>query len=114
MSEENVEMVRRPSRVKGGFEAYWEGPAPRRTRWRRRVPAAAVEWLLHDVEWTALTGTTYRGYNGLARGFDQTGRRSGLRHRVQEVSALGGDKVLAVLRRYAGTGGPPTSGSSGI
>ena len=104
MSEENVEVVRGYyEAVKGGFEAYWEGPGSAADALEAgEVPAAAVEMLryLHpNVEWkTALTGTTYRGYNGLARGFDQTvdaAQDYGIE--IQEVSELRGDRVLAVL-----------------
>ena len=104
MSEENVEVVRGYyEAVKGGFEAYWEDPGSAAEALEAgEVPAVAVEMLryLHpNVEWkTALTGITYRGYNGLARGFDQTvDAAQGYGIEIHEVSELGGDKVLAVL-----------------
>ena len=66
------------------------------------VPAVAVEMLRYmhpNVEWKTALGTTYRGYNGLARGFDQTvdaAQNYGIE--IHEVSELGGDKVLAVVK----------------
>ena len=105
MSEENVEVVRGYyEAVKGVFEAYWEDPGSAAEALETgEVPAVAVEMLRYmhpNVEWkTALTGTTYRGYNGLARGFDQTvdaAQDYGIE--IQEVSELGGDKVFAVVK----------------
>ena len=104
MSEENVEVVRGydqavkelrgvlgRSRPRGGGAG--DGRSPRSGR--RDAPLHAPEW-----EWnTAHTGTTYRGYNGLARGFDQTvdaAQNYGIE--IHEVSELGGDKVLAVVK----------------
>ena len=104
MSEENVELVRSYyEAVQGVFRAYWEDPGSAGESLETgEVPPAGVEMLryLHpNVEWkTALTGVTYRGYNDLARGFDQVvdaAQNYGIE--VQEVSDLGGNQVLAVV-----------------
>jgi ketosteroid isomerase-like protein len=104
MSEENVEVVRGYyEAVQGVFGAYWEDPGSAvDTLETGEVPPVGVEMLryLHpNVEWkTALTGITYRGYNDLARGFDQlvdAAQNYGIE--VQEVSDLGGSQVLVVV-----------------
>jgi ketosteroid isomerase-like protein len=104
MSEENVVLVRSYyEAVQGVFGAYWESPGSAAdTLETGEVPPVGVEMLryLHpNVEWkTALTGVTYRGYNDLARGFDQVvdaAQNYGIE--VQEVSDLGGNQVLAVV-----------------
>ncbi len=85
------------------FGAYWEDPGSAAdTLETGEVPSVAVEMLryLHpNVEWkTALTGITYRGYNALARGFDQVvdaAQNYGIE--IQAVSDLGGNQVLAVV-----------------
>jgi ketosteroid isomerase-like protein len=101
---ENVKVVRGYyEAVQGVFGAYWEAPGSvADTLEKGEVPPAGVEMLryLHpNVEWkTALTGVTYRGYNELARGFDQlvdAAQDYGIE--VQEVSDLGGNQVLAVV-----------------
>ncbi len=104
MSQENVELVRGYyGAMQRVFGAYWEDPGSAAdTLETGEVPPVGVEMLryLHpNVEWkTALTGITYRGYNDLARGFDQlvdAAQNYGIE--VQEVSDLGGNQVLVVV-----------------
>ena len=105
MSEENVALVRRYyEAVQSLFGAYWEEPASAADTLKTgQVPPVAVEMLryLHpEVEWkTALTGATYRGYDDLARGFDQTvDAAHNYEIEIQELSDLGADQVLAVVK----------------
>jgi ketosteroid isomerase-like protein len=104
MSQENVEKVRGYyNAVQGVFGAYWEDPGSAAdTLETGEVPQVGVEMLryLHpNVEWkTALTGITYRGYNDLARGFDElVDAAQNYAIEVQEVTDLGGNQVLAVV-----------------
>jgi ketosteroid isomerase-like protein len=104
MSEENVEIVRRYYEVvQRAFTAYWKGPRSVADSLKEgQVGPEGVEMIryLHpNVEWTtALTGITYRGYSDLASGFDElmeAAQDYGIR--IQEVTDLGGDQVLAVV-----------------
>jgi ketosteroid isomerase-like protein len=103
MSQENVELVRGYYKaVQGVFGAYWEDPGSAAESLEAgKVPPAGVRCSATCTRMegkTALTGITYRGYNELARGFDQVvaaAQNYGIE--IQEVSDLGGDQVLAVV-----------------
>jgi ketosteroid isomerase-like protein len=104
MSQENVEIVRRYyEATQRLFAAYWNEPRSAVETLRAGdAPPDAVEMVrvLHpNVEWTtALTGVTYRSYDGLAIGFDEmVGAAQDYRVEVQEVTDLADDRVLAVL-----------------
>ena len=104
MSEENVEVVRRYyEAVERGLRAYWENPrsAEESVKTGDMAPEAVeMTRTLHpNAEWTTLlTGVTYRGYLGMARGFDEVvDAARNYQVTLQEVKDLGGDHVLAEL-----------------
>ena len=97
MSEENVVVVRRYyEAAERTFAAYWEDPrsAVEAVKSGEIGPEAAegLRYLHPNAEWkTALTGVTFRGYNGMAEGFDQLVDAAGTyRVELQEVTDLGG------------------------
>ena len=77
MSPENVDVVRRYyEAAQRAFAAYWEDPrsAVEAVKSGDVGPdvAEGMRYLHPNAEWkTALTGITYRGYSGMAEGFDQ-------------------------------------------
>jgi ketosteroid isomerase-like protein len=104
MSQENVEIVRRYyEATERGFRAYWDDPRSAEEVFvsGELAPEGAemVRWLHPNVEWkTLLTGVTYRGYVGLAHGFDELmDAASDYRIEVKEVVDLGGEHVLATV-----------------
>src|SRR6185312_17102706 len=104
MSQENVVVVRRYyEAAERTFAAYWEDPrsAVEAVKSGEIGPEAAegLRYLHPNAEWkTALTGVTFRGYSGMAEGFDQLVDAAGTyRVELQEVTDLGGDHVLAVV-----------------
>ena len=104
MSQENVEVVRRYFQaVERGFRAYWDDPRSAEEAVKAgEVGPEGVEmarYLHPNCEWrTLLAGITYRGYVGMARGFDQlVDAAQAYAINLKEVNDLGGDNVLAVV-----------------
>jgi ketosteroid isomerase-like protein len=104
MSQENVEIVRRYYEATAkAFEAYWENPRSAEDALNAGdlgpEGAEMARYVHPNIEWkTALTGITYRGYPGLAKGWDQlVDAAQEYRIGLQEVSELDVDIVLAVV-----------------
>ncbi len=104
MSQENVEIVRRYfDAVKRALDAHWDNP---------RSAAAAmsaddlnpaqreVVGFTHvDVEWRNAFGLIFKGQLDFANGVDQLLEATNdFWIEVQEVTDLGGDRVLAVVQ----------------
>ena len=117
MSQENVEIVTRHfGALIRELDRYWENP--------RSFAAAAANGELDpdqhevydrlhpEVRWTQLGGEIYEGRIAVARGVDdlfQASREYAVR--VDEVTDLGGDQVLVVVRsemRGKSSGAPAT------
>jgi ketosteroid isomerase-like protein len=105
MSQENIELVRRYfEAAERAFAAYWEGPRSVADSLRadevRPEIADAMRYLHPNIEWkSALIGITARGYEPLADGVDQfLDAAQDYRVNVLEVTDLGDDQVLAVVR----------------
>src|SRR5919204_6061078 len=81
MSEENVEVVRRYfEAVERAFQAYWKDPRGAEAAVKAgEVAPEGVEmarYLHPNCEWkTLMAGITYRGFVGMASGFDSWWRR---------------------------------------
>jgi ketosteroid isomerase-like protein len=104
MSQENVEIVRHYyEAVERGFRAYWEDPRSAEDSVNAGdIGPEGVEmarYLHPNAEWkTALTGVTYRGYVGMAKGFDEiVDAARDYRVTLKKVRDLGGDQVLVEL-----------------
>jgi ketosteroid isomerase-like protein len=104
MSQENVELVRRYfDALARGFQAYWKDPRSAVDRLNAgEIGPEGVEMARYvnvNAEWrTVLTGVTYRGYVGLAQGFDQLVEAAqDYRIELKEANDLGGQHVLAVV-----------------
>ena len=104
MSQENVDRVRRFYQgVERAFQAYWADPRSVEEAWQGGdvTPEGAelVRYVHPNVEWkTALMGISYRGYLGIARGWDQL-LEAAQEYRIdlKEVADLGDEQVLAVV-----------------
>src|SRR5919204_203451 len=104
MSEENVEVVRRYfEAVERAFQAYWKDPRGAEAAVKAgEVAPEGVEmarYLHPNCEWkTLMAGITYRGFVGMASGFDQLVEAAqAYAIKLKEVNDLGGDNVLAVV-----------------
>jgi hypothetical protein len=104
MSQENVEVVRRYfEAVEGAFAAYWEDSRPAVEALKAgEVNPSGVEmyrYLHPNAEWkTPLMDITFRGYYGLASGFDQlvdAAQTYGIK--LKEVTDLGESDVMAEI-----------------
>ena len=105
MSQENVEIVRRYfEAVERAFAAYWQGPRSVADSLRAGEVepeiADAMRYLHPNVEWkSALIGITSRGYEGAARGIDQSlDAAQDYRVDVSEITDLGSNQVLAMVQ----------------
>jgi ketosteroid isomerase-like protein len=104
MSQENVEVVRRYfDAVQRAFQAYWKDPrgAEDAVKTGQLGPEGVemTRYLHPNCEWkTLMAGITYRGFVGMASGFDQLVEATqAYAINLKEVNDLGGDKVLAVV-----------------
>jgi hypothetical protein len=103
MSQENVEIVRRYyEAARHGLEAYWMNPrsavAAMNTDDLAPEQREVLSYMDPDVEWRNAFCATFRGNLDFANGVDQlleAARSYWIR--VQEVTDLGGDHVLAVV-----------------
>jgi ketosteroid isomerase-like protein len=104
MSQENVEIVRRYfDAVKRGLDAHWDNPrsaaaamsADELTPEQREV----LGFTHVDVEWRNAFGLIFKGQLDFAKGVDQLLEATNdFWIDVQEVTDLGGDRVIAVVR----------------
>jgi ketosteroid isomerase-like protein len=104
MSQENVEIVRRYfDAVKRGLDAHWDNPRSAAAAMSADDLAPEQREVLGfthvDVEWRTAFGLTYKGQLDFAKGVDQLLEATNdFWIEVQEVTDLGGDRVLAVVR----------------
>jgi ketosteroid isomerase-like protein len=104
MSQENVEIVRRYfDAVDQALQAYWKDPRGAEDAVKGgELGPEGVEMTRHlhpNCEWkTLMAGITYRGFVGMASGFDQlVDAAQAYAIKLIEVDDLGGDNVLAVV-----------------
>lgn len=104
MSRENVEVVGQYfDAVERAFQAYWEDPRGAEDAVKAgELGPEGVEmtrYLHPNCEWkTLMAGITYRGFVGMASGFDQLVEAAqAYAIKLIEVTDLGGAKVLAVV-----------------
>jgi ketosteroid isomerase-like protein len=103
MSQENVEIVRRYfDAVKRGLDAHWDNPgsvAAALSTDDLPPPQREVLGFTHvDVEWRNAFGLNFKGQLDFAKGVDQLLEATNdFSIEVQEVTDLGGDRVLAVV-----------------
>jgi hypothetical protein len=106
MSKENVEIVLRAGEaLERAFEAYWAQPRPFTAALEddELSPEARrlFGFLDPEVSWnTVFPGVAFQGHGGIAQGWDWLLEAvAAMTMTLNEVSDLGGDRVLAVLDR---------------